>query len=155
MSHWSSELPVSFPSWGDPGSIPRGYLCETRILLLALSRYIGTFLFFYSWNAAKILQLPESLSHVMTKKSSPLAPFRKIMFYQWLEHKVWHSTQPFLLVFYRFLLKFTRSLFIFLMSFLFLLFYFTFYCTVGSASNPPPPLGRTRIFNHIDCSMFD
>ncbi len=25
----------------DPGSIPRGYLCETGILLLALSRYIG------------------------------------------------------------------------------------------------------------------
>jgi hypothetical protein len=32
MSHWSSRLPVQSPG---------GYLCETGILLLALSRYIG------------------------------------------------------------------------------------------------------------------
>ncbi len=42
MSHWSSGPPVCFPSWGrDPASIPGEYLCETGILLLALSRYIG------------------------------------------------------------------------------------------------------------------
>ncbi len=29
------------PVMRDPGSIPRGYLCETGILLLVLSRYIG------------------------------------------------------------------------------------------------------------------
>jgi hypothetical protein len=29
------------PIMRDPGSIPRGYFCETGILLLALSHYIG------------------------------------------------------------------------------------------------------------------
>jgi hypothetical protein len=37
--HWSSGPPICFPSWGTGGSIPRGYLCETRIILLAFSRY--------------------------------------------------------------------------------------------------------------------
>jgi hypothetical protein len=41
MSHWSSGLPVCFLSQGTKVQIPRGYLCETGILLLALSRYIG------------------------------------------------------------------------------------------------------------------
>jgi hypothetical protein len=41
MSHWSSGLPVCFPSQGTQVQIPRGYLCGTGILLLALSRYIG------------------------------------------------------------------------------------------------------------------
>jgi hypothetical protein len=41
MSHWSSRLPVCFPSQGTWVQIPWGYLCETGILLLALSRYIG------------------------------------------------------------------------------------------------------------------
>ncbi len=41
MSHWSSELPVCFPSQGSQVQIPWGDLCETGILLLALSRYIG------------------------------------------------------------------------------------------------------------------
>jgi hypothetical protein len=40
MSHWSSGLPVCFPSWGTQVQSPGGYLCETRILLLVLSRYI-------------------------------------------------------------------------------------------------------------------
>ncbi len=40
MSHWSSGLPVCFPSWGTRVQSPRGYLCETGILLLALSRYM-------------------------------------------------------------------------------------------------------------------
>jgi hypothetical protein len=35
---WSTCL---LPAVRDPGSIPRGYLSETGILLLALSRYIG------------------------------------------------------------------------------------------------------------------
>jgi hypothetical protein len=40
MSHWSSGLPICFPSQGTQVQIPRGgYLSETRILLLALSRY--------------------------------------------------------------------------------------------------------------------
>ncbi len=39
--HWSSGLPVSFPSLGTRGSIPRGDLCENGILLLALSCYKG------------------------------------------------------------------------------------------------------------------
>ncbi len=41
MSHWSSGLPICFPSWGTRVQSPGGYLCETRILLLTLSRYIG------------------------------------------------------------------------------------------------------------------
>ncbi len=39
MSHWSSGLPVCFRSQGTRVQIPWGYLCETGILLLALSRY--------------------------------------------------------------------------------------------------------------------
>jgi hypothetical protein len=41
QSHWSSGSPVCFPSWGTRVQSFGGYLCETRILLLALSRYIG------------------------------------------------------------------------------------------------------------------
>ncbi len=41
MSQWSSGLPVCFLSQGTWVQIPRGYLCETGILLLELSRYIG------------------------------------------------------------------------------------------------------------------
>ncbi len=41
MSHWSSGLPVCFPPQGTQVQITWGYLCETGILLLALSRYIG------------------------------------------------------------------------------------------------------------------
>jgi hypothetical protein len=41
MSHWSSGLPVCFPPQGSQVPIPWGDLCETGILLLALSRYIG------------------------------------------------------------------------------------------------------------------
>ncbi len=41
MSHWSRGLPVCFPSQGTRVQIPWGDLCETRILLLALSRYIS------------------------------------------------------------------------------------------------------------------
>jgi hypothetical protein len=41
MSHWSSGLPICFPSQGTRVHIPWGYLWETGILLLALSRYIG------------------------------------------------------------------------------------------------------------------
>ncbi len=41
MSHWSSGLSVCFLSQGTQVQILRGYLCETGILLLALSRYIG------------------------------------------------------------------------------------------------------------------
>jgi hypothetical protein len=33
MSHWSSGLPVCFPAWGTRVQSPRGYLCETAILL--------------------------------------------------------------------------------------------------------------------------
>ncbi len=38
LVQWSTCL---LPVMRDPGSIPRGYLRETGILLLALSRYIG------------------------------------------------------------------------------------------------------------------
>jgi hypothetical protein len=41
MSHWSSGLPVCFPSQGTQVQIPWGDLCETGILLLAFSPYIG------------------------------------------------------------------------------------------------------------------
>ncbi len=41
MSHWSSRLPVCFPSQGTQVQIPGGYLCETGILLLAMYRYIS------------------------------------------------------------------------------------------------------------------
>ncbi len=42
MSHWSSGLPVCFPPQGLQVQIPWGVLtvCETGILLLALSRYM-------------------------------------------------------------------------------------------------------------------
>ncbi len=39
--HWSSGPPVYFPSWGTRVQFPGGYLCESWILLLALSCYIG------------------------------------------------------------------------------------------------------------------
>ncbi len=39
MSHWPSGLPVCFPPEGTQVQIPWGDLCETEILLLALSRY--------------------------------------------------------------------------------------------------------------------
>ncbi len=41
ISHWSSGLPVCFPSQRTQVQIPWGDLCETGILLLALSRYTG------------------------------------------------------------------------------------------------------------------
>ncbi len=41
MSHWSSGLPVCFLSQGTWVQNPWGDLCETRILLLVMSRYIG------------------------------------------------------------------------------------------------------------------
>jgi hypothetical protein len=41
MSHWSSGLPVYFPSQETQVQNPWGDLCETGILLLALSCYIG------------------------------------------------------------------------------------------------------------------
>ncbi len=39
MTHWSSGLPVCFPSWETRVQSPGGYLSETGILLLALSCY--------------------------------------------------------------------------------------------------------------------
>jgi hypothetical protein len=39
--HWSSGPPICFSSWGTRVQSPGGYLCETGILLLALSCYIG------------------------------------------------------------------------------------------------------------------
>ncbi len=39
--HWSSGPPICFPSWGTQVQSSGGNLCETGILLLALSRYIG------------------------------------------------------------------------------------------------------------------
>jgi hypothetical protein len=41
MFHWSSGLACLLPVTRDPGSNPLGELCETRILLLVLSCYIG------------------------------------------------------------------------------------------------------------------
>jgi hypothetical protein len=43
VSHWSSGLPVffCFQSWGTRVQSPGEYLCETRIILLVLSRYIA------------------------------------------------------------------------------------------------------------------
>jgi hypothetical protein len=41
QSHWSSGSTLCFPSWGTRVQSTGGYLCETGILLLALSRYIG------------------------------------------------------------------------------------------------------------------
>ncbi len=38
--HWSRGPPVCFPSLGTQVQSPAGYLCKTRILLLALSHYI-------------------------------------------------------------------------------------------------------------------
>ncbi len=37
--HWSSGTPICFPSWGTQVQSPGGYLCETGILLLAMSCY--------------------------------------------------------------------------------------------------------------------
>jgi hypothetical protein len=44
MSHWSSGLPVCFPSQGTQDQIPWGDLCETGILLLAMSLHSRHFL---------------------------------------------------------------------------------------------------------------
>jgi hypothetical protein len=41
--HWSSGPPVCFPLWGNQVQSPGVDLCETGILLLVLSRYIGDF----------------------------------------------------------------------------------------------------------------
>jgi hypothetical protein len=41
MSHWSSGQPICSHHKGPRFKSPGGYLCETGILLLALSRYIG------------------------------------------------------------------------------------------------------------------
>jgi hypothetical protein len=41
--HWSSGPPACFPSCGTWVQSPGAYLCETGILLLALSRYISDF----------------------------------------------------------------------------------------------------------------
>jgi hypothetical protein len=41
MSHWSSWLPIYFLSWGTRVQSAGEYLCETRILLLGMSCYIG------------------------------------------------------------------------------------------------------------------
>ncbi len=41
MSHWVQWTTCLLPVTRDPGSNPWGDLCKTRILLLALSRYIG------------------------------------------------------------------------------------------------------------------
>ncbi len=41
QSHCSSGSTLCFPSWGTQVQSPGRYLCETGILLLALSRYIG------------------------------------------------------------------------------------------------------------------
>ncbi len=41
QSHWSSGSTICFSSWGTRVQSPGEYLCETGILLLALSRYIG------------------------------------------------------------------------------------------------------------------
>ncbi len=41
MSHWSGGLPCLLPVTRVTGSNPLGGLCETGILLLAKSRYIG------------------------------------------------------------------------------------------------------------------
>jgi hypothetical protein len=39
MSHWSSGLPLCFPSQGTQVQTPEGYFCETGILLVVLSCY--------------------------------------------------------------------------------------------------------------------
>jgi hypothetical protein len=53
MSHWSSGLPVCFPSRGTRVQYPGGYLCEIKILLLALSCYRGfhpiVLIFNFNW----------------------------------------------------------------------------------------------------------
>ncbi len=41
MSHWSSGLPICFPSQGTWVQNPKEDLCETGILLSSFSRYIG------------------------------------------------------------------------------------------------------------------
>jgi hypothetical protein len=41
QSHWSSGSTLCFLSWGTQVQLPGGYLCETRIVLLELSRYIS------------------------------------------------------------------------------------------------------------------
>jgi hypothetical protein len=41
QSHWSSGSTLCFASWGTWVQSPGGYLCETGILLLTLSRYTG------------------------------------------------------------------------------------------------------------------
>jgi hypothetical protein len=55
MSHWSSGLTCLLPATRVTGSNPLGgYLCETGILLLALSRYILHFVKFFLLATQKI-----------------------------------------------------------------------------------------------------
>ncbi len=69
MSHWSSRLPVCFPSQRTPVQNLYGDLCETGIFLLALSRYIGDPNVIdhcgrLSWASSRIITKPLSWSHI-------------------------------------------------------------------------------------------
>jgi hypothetical protein len=61
MSHWSSGLPICFPSQGTRVQIPKGVLSETEILLLAMSRY--TALILVQRKGDKGLQNPHNLDY--------------------------------------------------------------------------------------------
>ncbi len=65
---WSSSPPVCFPLWGTRAQSPGGYLCETGILLWALSRY--TFKIFShknAWNNRMLRPVPTLPSHLLLK----------------------------------------------------------------------------------------
>jgi hypothetical protein len=78
MSHWSSGLPVCFLSWGARVQFPGGYLCETGILLLALSCYKENFLTNKQW----FFQLPQREKNIGNCFNSHTANGR-LAFWPW------------------------------------------------------------------------
>ncbi len=71
MSHWSSGLPICFPSQGFKS--PGGYLCETGIPLLAMSRY----------TPARLYSLSLSLQYIYIHILYTLCVYIYIHIYIW------------------------------------------------------------------------
>ncbi len=91
MSHWSSGLPVCFPSQGTQVQIPWGDLCETGILLLALSRYSMALLCLLRWfhciyevSVMGLHLLEQWAINTNTKGSTPQIRFVQIV-YDWID----------------------------------------------------------------------
>jgi hypothetical protein len=73
MSHWSSGLPICFPSWCTRVQSPGGYFCETRILLFVfvLYRYNSVILSerYHAHMKTSTYTLPTTLSKCLRVKT--------------------------------------------------------------------------------------